>query len=100
MAKIKVNKNIDPETGEKYHHTQYLYMCPGCDCEHAFSLKSEGGHHYFNMDLENPTVSPSLVQNFSKGHVCHSFIKDGMIQFLSDCDHSLAGKTVKLQDIK
>lgn len=28
--------------------------------------------------------------------VCHSFVRDGQIQFLSDCTHSLAGKTVPL----
>lgn len=28
--------------------------------------------------------------------VCHSFIRDGQIQFLSDCTHALAGQTVPL----
>lgn len=27
---------------------------------------------------------------------CHSFIRDGQIQFLGDCGHALAGKTVAL----
>lgn len=30
-------------------------------------------------------------------HVCHSFVRDGRIEFLSDCTHSLAGQTVQLQ---
>lgn len=29
-------------------------------------------------------------------NVCHSFITDGQIQFLSDCTHALAGQTVQL----
>jgi hypothetical protein len=30
--------------------------------------------------------------------VCHSFVTDGQIQFLSDCTHVLAGQTVPLPD--
>lgn len=29
-------------------------------------------------------------------YLCHSFVCDGMIQFLDDCSHALAGKTVPL----
>jgi len=98
MAKIRVNDNV--YNGVKYHHTQYLYMCPGCGYEHAFGLRTEGGHHEFNGDLNRPTVSPSLLQNFVPGAMCHSFIRDGMIQFLSDCTHKLAGQTVELPEIE
>ena len=97
MAKIKVNENI--YNGQKYHHTQYLYMCPGCGYEHAFGLTTEGGHHKFNMNLECPTVSPSLLHNFSPDRICHSFIESGKIQFLPDCWHSLAGQTIELPEI-
>lgn len=31
-------------------------------------------------------------------NVCHSFIKDGKIQFLGDCTHALANQTVDLPD--
>jgi len=85
---------------EHSERTQYLYNCPGCGYEHAFSLKSEGGHHEFNLDLDNPTVSPSLLQNFRPDRICHSFIKDGHIQFLNDCWHELAGQTIELPDYK
>ena len=96
MAKIKIIENV--YEGKKYHHTQYAYQCPGCGYEHVFGLKNEGGHHQFNMNLERPTVSPSLVADFTPGKICHSFIKDGKIQFLSDCWHQLKGKTVELPE--
>lgn len=32
--------------------------------------------------------------------VCHSFVRDGMIQFLTDCTHKLAGQTVELPDVE
>lgn len=98
MAKIKFLPNIDEETGKAFHHPQYLYMCKGCGYEHAFSLNTEGGHHSFNKDLDNPTVNPSLVQNFTPGMMCHSFIKEGKIQYLNDCWHEFAGQTIELPD--
>jgi hypothetical protein len=97
MAKIKHVQHI--YNGEKYHHDQFHYWCEGCGYEHAFALKADGGHHHFNMDLNLPTVLPSLVQNSTPGRMCHSFIKDGVIQYLNDCWHHLAGKTVELTDI-
>lgn len=99
MAKVKEIKYVDEETGKEYHHKQYHYWCEGCGYEHAFSLKEDGGHHGFNGDLNNPTVTPSLVQNFTPGRMCHSFIKNGQIQYLNDCWHHLKGKTIVLPDI-
>lgn len=32
-------------------------------------------------------------------HVCHTFVTDGKINFLSDCTHELAGQTVPMQDL-
>lgn len=31
--------------------------------------------------------------------VCHTFITDGMVQFLGDCTHALAGQTLPLPDL-
>jgi len=98
MAKIQKHERI--HNGTKYHHDQYLYFCPGCGHDHAFALKADGGNHTFNMDLNNPTVSPSLLNNFTPGHVCHHYIRQGMIIYLSDCTHHLAGRTIELPDIK
>lgn len=30
--------------------------------------------------------------------VCHSFVRDGRIEFLSDCSHALVGQTVDLPE--
>jgi hypothetical protein len=59
----------------------------------------------FNGDFEKPTFSPSLNTWYggSDGvplHRCHSFIRDGRIEFLGDCTHALAGKTVDLPEIE
>jgi hypothetical protein len=99
MSKIKVFNHIDSETGKKRDHTQYLYFCMGCGYEHAFALKSDGGNHEFNMDLDKPTVSPSLLNDWTPGRKCHSFIKNGMIEYLNDCWHELRGQTVELPEL-
>jgi len=69
----------------------------------------------FNGDYDKPTFSPSVLvtyehwvppatpENLNPGpqtkvkDICHSFVRDGQIQFLSDCTHSLAGQTVPLE---
>lgn len=70
------------------------YKCPGCKTQHAFSPNV----HQFDGNFDNPTVSPSLLHSNPQGHrTCHSFIKNGMIEFLGDCWHDLKGKTVELE---
>lgn len=98
MSKIKLIEYKD-ENGQKFHGDQYMYWCDGCGFEHVFALQAEGGHHQFNGDLDNPTVVPSLVEDFTPGRMCHSFIRNGNIQYLTDCSHHLAGKTIELPDI-
>ena len=57
----------------------------------------------FNGDFEKPTFSPSMLmtydghENPETGHVRdHFFVRDGKIQYLSDCNHNMAGKTVDM----
>lgn len=73
----------------------YLFWCPGC--EYAHFIQVNPAHEpcwNWNGDLEKPTVSPSLrVQGTN---LCHSFIREGKIEFLSDCDHKLKGQTVEI----
>lgn len=54
----------------------------------------------FNGDLDRPTFSPSiLVYPSHKQGRCHSFVRDGKIEFLGDCDHALKGQTVELPEL-
>ncbi len=82
MAKIK-------ETGN-----QYYFHCPGCDMVHGVGKSWE-----FNGDLEKPTFSPSVLVIGPPGLRCHSYIKNGMIQFLSDCHHGLKNQTIELPNL-
>ena len=40
---------------------------------------------------------PNPGQFESEPLICHSFVRNGRIEFLSDCTHELAGKTVQLE---
>ncbi len=89
------------------------FWCPGCGELHSITTEPSGWQ--WNGDTVNPTFSPSvLVTGFvrltdaeadkvlagqkveRKPLVCHSFVKDGVMQFLSDCTHDLAGKFERL----
>lgn len=91
------------------------FWCPGCDEAHGVIVDAPNGWG-FNGDLERPTFTPSVLvrgaqwspeysfhlpnHNVEPGMpcVCHSFVTDGRIQFLTDSTHGLGGKTVDLPD--
>ena len=99
-----------------------LIWCPGCDEAHGIPVDGSRGWTW-NGSLESPTTSPSILvrsvrpiqdgkpvrsltyegsypppEGICDPFVCHSYVTDGKIQFLSDCTHDLAGKTVDLPD--
>ncbi len=90
--------------GDRY----FLFDCPGCDMLHMYCTGHAPGDNGpcwdFNGNLESPTFKPSLLYNVNRSNptvpLCHLYMTDGKIQFLSDCTHSLAGKTVEMKDIE
>ena len=57
----------------------------------------------WNGDTENPTLRPSLLSKLEwkvPAVICHCFVNDGLVQFLTDSTHSLAGQTVPLIDLQ
>lgn len=91
---------VNDADGKQYGRRFY---CPGCDDYHDVGL----GWKY-NNNPEIPTLSPSvLVTGKHYDHKtdkwsdvrCHSFVRDGKIQYLNDCHHDLKGQTVEMRDI-
>lgn len=81
---------------------QLFFHCPGCGNAHAFTVGGDPNSHprwQWNGSFDCPTFSPSLSCNkdFPESR-CHSFVRDGKIEFLSDCHHALAGQTVDIPD--
>lgn len=86
----------------------YSFVCPGCSNEyawrHVFYVAHQDGSQKpiwsFNGNMESPTFTPSLLnrgEQDGKATVCHLFLTDGMLHFLSDCTHKLAGQTVPME---
>lgn len=80
----------------------FVFDCPACGIGHSFRVEGEGPKWSFNGDVDKPTFSPSLLVKWGKSgkmdQVCHSFVRDGQMQFLSDCTHEMAGKTITLPE--
>jgi hypothetical protein len=102
------------------------WWCPGCEAVHQVTAASDERPGWtYNGNPEAPTFQPSVL--VTSGHFaeewvgpdcwctaratrpdsapsfkcarCHTFITDGMIQFLGDCSHALAGQTVAMPDL-
>lgn len=94
---------------EQRHELRHYYQCPGCDTIHGIRIKLDvqenGAGWDFCGTLTKPTYSPSQLTTWSKPaphgdrtikFVCHTFIREGLIQYLDDCTHALKGQTVPL----
>jgi hypothetical protein len=86
------------------------FQCPGCDDVHIVAVDGSRGWTW-NGDPDKPTISPSILVKTGRAvdpsftwepgdppEICHSFVRDGRIELLSDCTHALAGQTVDLPD--
>lgn len=95
---------------------QLAFWCPGCDEAHVIVPTIWA----WDGNVEAPTFSPSVLVrsghhidgkhpcwcDYNREHadapapfkcsVCHSFVRAGRIEFLSDCTHAMAGQTVPL----
>lgn len=90
----------------------HLVECPACaeagrGTVHLFAVKMNNGSPgwTFNGDFERPTFSPSMLARTPVGpertmFVCHSFVREGRIEYLGDCTHAMAGQTVDLPDLE
>lgn len=82
----------------------YAFWCPGCDSAHEVWIKHGNRDRWaFDGNVNAPTFSPSVLCRWAHGpahepRVCHSFVRTGRIEYLSDCTHALAGQTVDLPE--
>lgn len=88
---------------------ELTFYCTGCNSRHMVRHGEGVGPRWcWNGDADLPTLFPSVLvtyngsdagKNGAPPAVCHSFVKDGQIQYLTDCTHHLAGKTVELPEL-
>lgn len=88
------------------------FECPGCEMVHRIMHGAGAGPRWgWNGSKDRPTFTPSVkvtwpanpnageeLKEWRTERICHSFVTDGRIQFLSDCTHELSGQTVDLPD--
>ncbi|HEY9678653.1 MAG TPA: DUF6527 family protein [Drouetiella sp.] len=93
-------------------HEQYIFFCPGCEHDHTYIVKwgaqkdnwsQRKGKSIpiwsFNGSMDKPTFEPSLLytpEEHGTKERCHLFLRNGVIEFLSDCSHKFAGQKVPL----
>ena len=73
------------------------WHCSGCEETHRV-LIDEGGWSW-DGSLDRPTLLPSVLVRFTRADVpmvCHSFVRRGVVEFLGDCTHELAGQAVAM----
>jgi hypothetical protein len=77
----------------------FMVFCPGCGNHHVLRTEAPEGHRpiwTWNGSMEAPTFSPSLLVAPGTAHQCHSFIRDGVWEYLDDCHHSMKGQKVPM----
>jgi hypothetical protein len=84
------------------------YWCQGCDGAHVVYTGDGAGPRWtWDGNVDAPTFSPSVRVSYSGADagvddappaLCHTFIRGGVVEFLADCTHEFAGKTVPLPD--
>lgn len=109
-------------TDGDHEYQVLMFWCPGCEIPDEDGVMQGGTHMLvvsgdshgrpvwtFDGNLDAPTLSPSILTRTEHTRrridgesrdvglfVCHSFMRAGQMEFLGDCTHALAGKTVPL----
>lgn len=95
----------------------FSFWCPGCKGAHQIWVHPDKNVKWkFNGNLEKPTFEPSIkvdgtvpitdeeAERIMAGEkitprplICHMHVIDGMIHYLGDCTHALAGQVIPME---
>lgn len=85
-----------------------VFKCPGCECSHYVNVALKNGTQgplwEWNGSMERPTIIPSILVHYpapappDRPATCHSFVREGRIEYCPDSSHALAGKAVDLPE--
>lgn len=110
MLQMKVCDVKSGLTGELLYKTAWVW-CPGCDDLHQFIIELFNDQNkpvwQWNGNMTHPTFEPSNLTTWSgfndegkpEEQVCHSFLRDGVWDFLSDSTHALSGQRAGMVDL-
>lgn len=92
-------------------YTALMFVCPGCPRTgvHLLPVNSPqvSPSWFWDGNLEAPTLDPSILSHIepydpetgAPQGICHSYLRAGVFEFLSDCTHPLAGQRVPMPDL-
>lgn len=108
---------IEEIVGDGVEPGHYWFKCQGCGQRHTVQTKtgSLGTPWGFNGNVDRPTFTPSVLVRWGKhadpkwqapdgqdhwSGICHFYVRNGFQEFLTDCTHALAGRTVVMPEIE
>jgi len=90
------------------HVAAWYVYCPACESAHQFIVENEAAPKdvwMFDGNEEAPTFDPSYmsdgrwwVNEAWEPRICHSYLRAGVWEYLSDCTHDMAGQKVPMID--
>lgn len=90
-------KSFDPCTPTEATHVKFVM--PGPIGQLMLPVKPPHGWEW-NGSTDAPTLRPSILSTLDHKKLrCHSYMTDGMVQFLDDTSHELKGQTVPLLEV-
>lgn len=90
------------------HWESLVFWCPGCELMqgggsglHLLPVTpgSDRATWTFDGNLDAPTLNPSILTHGANDGRCHSYLRGGVLEFLDDCTHELAGQKVPLPEL-
>lgn len=90
----------------------YVFFCPGCSSNHLIPVRYEAGFEkrsgkkkpvwHFNDNSVWPTFKPAFVVEWvgkEPPQRCSVIIRDGVLIYLIDSTHMLAGRRINMGDV-
>lgn len=101
-----VSKIVNCSWGE-FEYKALAFLCPGCKNDlHMLPISGNlppGKPMWeFSGTEECPTLSPSILTKYpseGKEWICHSFMREGVFEFLTDCTHEFSGQKVPVPEL-
>lgn len=82
------------ENGEEW----LCFFCPGCQVVHRVMVRKPAGARRkiwaWNASFERPTLIPTV-----RFEGCSFVMAEGVIEFLAECEHPLAGQRVRMEPL-
>lgn len=77
------------------------FFCPACQQAHVVRVPPHPHAWAYDGNEVSPTFHPSIKvsgQHPETGEptVCHSYLRQGQFEYLADCTHAMAGRSMPL----